>query len=81
MKLTIDKLEGCDDYPFWKRQITTHLRIKNLEHVIGIHSDGETKVPTKQDELAVESVLIASIGKAVGRKMVNCSTAKSIWED
>lgn len=80
IKTTIEKLTEPEDYQFWKRQICTHLKKNRLFHVLEADFKQEKQDDvTYEQELTVESLLINTIGKNVGRKVINCKSARDIW--
>jgi hypothetical protein len=92
LKVQIEKLEGPEDWPKWKWQISMLLRAHCLEGI----TNGSRKCPIlpadaqpkqtkeltewQQDDAKAASIIACALSKSVAQLVLTCTSAKDIWD-
>ncbi|XP_047097580.1 uncharacterized protein LOC124711510 [Schistocerca piceifrons] len=91
-KVSVDKLEGPEDWAKWKWHISTVLRSYGLEDIInGTHervelpqdatsAQKEAYVEWHKDDVKAASLIASALCKTVAELLLMCKNAKEIWD-
>ncbi|XP_047115896.1 uncharacterized protein LOC124795858 [Schistocerca piceifrons] len=91
-KVSIDKLEGPDDWAKWKWHISMVLRAYGLEDIINgtrervelpqdaTSEQKEAYVEWLKDDAKAASLIASALSKPVAELVLTCKNAKEIWD-
>lgn len=78
--VTIEKLRGRDNYPFWKRQIKSYLVIKGSWNFTQTEITESTSKTDKDNDLKALSEITLSIEPNIYSYIDGKDTAKAMWD-